>query len=125
MTQQLIDEDVVPLKDINVAIVPLPGAVKGNGYQCPNCSLVHIDWDVVDDEKVTVPDDCLRCGCPMDRDLQRDFAEEHASETPENRLESTAVAEANAILFKAQEAQRAAESALEAIKETQAAAKKK
>lgn len=124
MTQRQIEDDIVPVQDINVAVIDLPGGVKGNGYQCPNCSLTHIDWDNEKDESVKVPDECGRCGCPMDTELGKVFTNEHSRLTPKARLESTvaaeAVAEANAILAKADEARRAAEAALAAVKESQA-----
>ncbi len=121
MTQQ-IDVDTVPVLDIDVELVPLPGAVKGNGYQCPNCSLTLIDWDNEADKKIVVPADCTRCGCPMDRKRGKEFSDAHALHTPKAQAQTSAaaeakatLAEATAILAEARAERAAAESALAAV----------
>ena len=62
-----------------VAVVDIPGSV-GEAYQCPDCSRMHSSMDVESDKPIKCPQECERCGCPMDIAKQKAFSDQKATE---------------------------------------------
>lgn len=87
MTQQQ-EPEVVFKWDVTLDVerVALPGGVLGTGFQCPNCSRVYTNFDHEEQKEVRIPEECERCGSPMDKALAKDFADEQAQSSPTARL---------------------------------------
>ena len=66
-----------------VVIIEAPGAT-GDLYQCPNCSRSYHSTQVtadgiVTDRPIKPPENCLRCGSPMDVTEAKRYGNEQAA----------------------------------------------
>ena len=62
-----------------IAVVDIPGSI-GEAYQCPYCSRMHSTMDLEADKPIRCPQECERCGCPMDIAKVTEFANQKAAE---------------------------------------------
>ena len=62
-----------------VAVVDIPGS-PGEAFQCPYCSRMHPSMDLELDKAIKCPQECERCGCPMDIAQVTEFANQKAAE---------------------------------------------
>ncbi len=56
-----------------IAVVEIPGSVA-DAYQCPYCSKMYPSMDLESDKLLKCPQECERCGCPMDIAKVTEFA---------------------------------------------------
>ena len=74
------------MTNLNVEVTEAPGGIGIQG-QCPNCSKMY---PLGDDEKPQrLPENCERCGAPMDFDKAHTFANRQAADagaTPQQRM---------------------------------------
>lgn len=56
-----------------------PGGL-GMTNQCPNCSKMHLTTNPETGKSVRTPQECDRCGCPMDVEKAQEFIERKAQE---------------------------------------------
>jgi peptide subunit release factor 1 (eRF1) len=88
MVQQQTEPAFVFKFDVGLDVdrVDLPGGVLGTGFRCPNCSMIYTNFDHEHQKELKIPTECERCGCSMDKELAKDFADEQARSSPTARL---------------------------------------